>query len=69
MKDDMDYESLGSSSRAACACFLDKNENDDPLCCLVHPVPVQHYVHQHLLHLHYHVHPWDTVEPTLAFGP
>lgn len=33
---------------AACACFLDENENDDPLCCLVHPVPVQHYFQQHL---------------------
>lgn len=48
MKDDMDYESPGPSGRAACACFLDKNENDDPLYCLVHPLPMQHYFQQHL---------------------
>lgn len=68
MKDDVDYESPGSGGGAARAGFSGENENDDPLCRLVHPVPVQHYFHHNICtpHMRYLVHPSDGVEPALG---
>lgn len=49
MRDDMDYESLGSSSSGGGgASFPDKNENDDPLCFSVLSYSAPCYFQRHL---------------------